>query len=395
MMLVAQRQGVAIVVVMGILLVLVTTGGLLRLSSQSAFHEVDTIHCHLRAVAVGEAGFATVTARLSAAPWELRWFRKGPELQYVVSAAGGVYSSLIQDTPASIAFTDPLLQMTLGNPHQADLLIRATYDRSTVVMFWRLTVPQDSLESLVRAVPSYFVFAPNSVEVDPRAVDALSGQITDSIKARGENASEMRGLAQGIRSATRVDEISSLLGFTPAQTIVDGVVPAGGSGVLEPNAPRIDAALGASTTVSPVAPPPDTADSPVTESCPLPAGLECGGPVPKGCENPGFYPNSIPADPDPDQSSAPAATQLDFQQCVDQQVLPRLQMLVTCRSLISVSPLSQCAALCKDQLKRAFASTVATEAPTQEQRAAVWRALGLIRHAQCAHLDGKDPLLCN
>src|SRR5687768_14181252 len=134
-----MRSGMALVLVLCILVVLGGFAGVLRALSASAYREVDAVNGHLRAVAVAEIGFAEIVTRLAATPWHERWFKAGPDVQQDIRAGGGTYAYVLRDTPSPATSTDPVARRGLASPNQADLLIRATFDRSSAVLYWRLT----------------------------------------------------------------------------------------------------------------------------------------------------------------------------------------------------------------------------------------------------------------
>lgn len=219
------RRGVALAIVLGVLIVLGAFGAVLRVLTQSASKEVDVVNAHLQAIAVAEVGFSTTVARLTSAPWSERWFRGAPDVQVDVPASGGTYTLMIRDTPQPVTYEDPLARAALGSPNQADLLIRATVDRSAVVMFWRLTVPEDSLDALAVALPTFFTFGPASAPVSPATADTLSGLVNNGVAERARNAPRSDGLHGPLRAAPDPASIGTILGFTPPGPVLGGRPP--------------------------------------------------------------------------------------------------------------------------------------------------------------------------
>jgi hypothetical protein len=219
----------ALGLVLGLILVLGAFAAALRLLSHSAYREIDVVNGHLRAIAVAEIGFATAIGRLTAAPWPERWFRSGPDVQLDVPATGGSYSWMIRDAPRRATFTDPLAQATLGSPNQADLLIRATSGQSRVLMYWRLTLPDDSLDALATVIPTYFAHGPESAPLTPGTADALTGEAEDGLRKRAGNTPRYEGIDGPLRRSPP-EKVGEVLGVDPGGPVVDGVTPPDGTG---------------------------------------------------------------------------------------------------------------------------------------------------------------------
>lgn len=232
-----ERRGVALALVLGLLVVLGAFGAVLRVLTQSASREVDVVNAHLQAIAVAEVGFASTVARLTGAPWSERWFRDAPDVQVDVPASGGTYTLLIRDTPQPAQYDDPLARAAFGSRNQADLLIRATVDRSAVVVFWRLTVPEDSLDALAVVLPTFFTFGPASAPVSPATADTLSGLVNTGVRERAQNAPRSDGLHGPLRQAPDPAAIGTLLGFTPPGPVLAGRPPDTDEGAPAPPAP--------------------------------------------------------------------------------------------------------------------------------------------------------------
>ena len=137
-----SRSGMALALVLALLLVIGAFSSIVMLLSRSASREVDVLKRHLRAVNVADAVFAEVVARLSATRWEDRWFKIAADVKFDVALAGGLADYVIRDTRqgAPVPFS-----LVPGSANQVDLLVNASYDRSRCVVFWRLSLPWDSL----------------------------------------------------------------------------------------------------------------------------------------------------------------------------------------------------------------------------------------------------------
>lgn len=263
-----RRRGAALVLVLGLVLTIGAFGAIVRLLSHAAYQELDVVTAHLHAVAVGEAAFARVVARLAATPWEQRWFKSGPEVQRDQPAADGTYTYVLRDTPRPAPYQDPLNIRTLGGPRQADLLVRATYGRSSVSLFWRLTVREDALDSLARVIPSCFAFAPDEAPATPAAMDPISQMVDDKLRERERNLGPFGDRQAALDPTRTAPEVAGVLGMPDPGDIVDSVTPPGGTPV--PNEVPIDAERTRRGNTPPVptppGPPPPTAAPPT--GCP-------------------------------------------------------------------------------------------------------------------------------
>ena len=247
-------RGVALVMVMGLILVLAIFGAIVRILSHAAYREVDLISGHLRAIAVGEIGFATVTARLTAAPWSQRWFASGPDLATDVAAGGGFYSYMIRDAPQDSSA--PAEATWFAPPHQADLLIRSTFERSSVVMFWRLIIPEDTLDSVGRAIPQCFAMPADTTPVTKPSLDLISRQVNQAVEARVQNTREFEPIDQPLRAASSVRNVGQVLGFQPegavsppAAGVASGPsIPASGPPIAVPTQTPVETSAGTSST---------------------------------------------------------------------------------------------------------------------------------------------------
>jgi len=210
------RRGMAIVVVLSIVVLLAAFAGLVSLLSSSAHREVDVLNGYLRAVGVGECAFAELFSRLSSIPWCRRWFRQAPDVQRDLAIADGTYGYLLRDTPSSSPST-----RGFPDAKRADLLIRSTWHNSTVVMFWRLTFPEDSLEGVRRIVPELFTFTSDSIPTKPEAQDPLVTRVDEIVRQRQTNDARTRPIADQVRTGASPSVIAGALGIDPERSILD------------------------------------------------------------------------------------------------------------------------------------------------------------------------------
>ena len=271
-----QRSGMALPLVLALVAVIGAFGAIAMLLSRGAAREVDGISAHMRAVAVGEMGFAAVTGRLNTTRWADRWFRDAPDSVKDVPAAGGTYTALVRDTPDPARPADPTDALALLGPRQADLLIVATFDRASVAMYWRLMVPDGSLDAVSRVIPTFFTFAPEGTRAAPVDLDPLTRLVNDQIAKRAVNRRPFEGKRKPLERAGGTGDVGAALGFTPRRPPLDSLDP------MQPGAPRLDppyiAAVGAGTPTaapipvsSPPAPPPPPA-LPAPPTSPAPPG---------------------------------------------------------------------------------------------------------------------------
>ena len=269
----AARQGVALALVLALLAVAAAFGAIIFLLTRSANRELDVLSSHMRAVAVAEVAYAAVVGRLNVTPWSQRWFRGRPDAQQDVPAAGGAYSYVLRDTPVLPAAADAVDAATLFGPHQADLLVRATCERASATLYWRLLVPTGTLDSAARAVPTFFVFAPDGTSLSPAGLDPLGAQVNQQLLQRARNRAGFEARRPPLDRAKSAPEIETALGFQPGR-VVDGVEPPGGG------APRdnpgylgeVQQAASPPPPLVPPAPPPTPTPTPTPTSLIAPTG---------------------------------------------------------------------------------------------------------------------------
>lgn len=227
------RSGVALGLVLGLVSVLGVFGAIALTLSRGAGREVDVLGHHLRAVAVGELGYAAIVGRLSQSPWPRRWFSAAPDVQLEIPAAGGTYSYFLGDAVVPAPGAAPLARWGVLSPNQANLMIRATFERSTVVMFWRLMVPRDALDGAVRVVPTYFTFGPDAAQPRAADVEALARDVDTQIATRGSNLPRFEDVRGLLGPVTGAPGIQTALGAAPPGPVLDSVVPLTGPPALE------------------------------------------------------------------------------------------------------------------------------------------------------------------
>src|SRR5207247_586158 len=104
-----------------------------------------------------------------------------PDVQTDVSIAGGKVDYIIRDATTLPTPVDPLARRLAVTIHQVDLFIRSTVRGSGVSMFWRLSLPHDSMDSIQRIIPVYYSFAqqtgrPRPADLVPLALRVLQLQ---------------------------------------------------------------------------------------------------------------------------------------------------------------------------------------------------------------------------
>lgn len=208
--------------VLALLLVLLAFGLILKGLSSSAYREVDVINQHLRAVSVGESTFAQVVSRLSTLSWSERWFKGGADFQADMPIAGGYASYVIQDAARHPASPDPLSSQVFSHGEQADLYVRATYRRSTVLMFWRLTMTEDSLDMMARIVPACYTFTPQDGTLSPSQTTLIGQRVNAWLGERDVNRPITQSLLLAVKRAASATQLQSVLGFTPPAPVLDG-----------------------------------------------------------------------------------------------------------------------------------------------------------------------------
>jgi len=358
----SPRRGAALALTLALVLVLGAFGTTLRLLSHRAYRESDLVNAPIRAIAVGEVGFSSITGRLGAAPWSNRWFKTGPDIGYNVAAAGGTYSYLIRNASSPAALLEPMTALFLGDPHQADLLIRATFDRSTVVMFWRLLIPDNTLDSLARVVPTFFVFPPENVQPTSEQVDAVSAQVNTGIDTRTGNQPDFIAVAGPLQQASSASQVAGILGLDPSRPVLDGVSAGGDGGAPLPNSSRLEASHSSGWVFPPIAPVPVPSDT--SSSPPSAGGIMCNGSL--------------------------RTTAGSLISCVTDYLAPRLE---TIQCTFPHWGLGMRAGLSIVELDAVFAGVLPGDpsSPTTDQRTAIVYAQGVIWFATYL-LGGADPI---
>ena len=238
----ARSRGTALAIVLGLIMVLLAFGALLKVMTGGAHREVGTLSGHLRAVAVGEAAFAEIVARLASDGWPARWFAGGPAVETDRPTAGGRYSYVIRDVPprapAPGAPLDPVGANGLSAPRQADLMVKASYDSSSAVMFWRLALPDNSLDSLQRVIPVIFTFGPDDSPVNGGGVDAIGTLVDAMIAKRRANRPAVDAARRTLPGVGSAPEVAAAVGGTAAAPPLDTTDPLGG-GPAVPTGARI------------------------------------------------------------------------------------------------------------------------------------------------------------
>jgi len=349
-------------VVVALLLLMAVFGILVHRLSQSAYRELEVVDSHLKALAVGEGGFSEIVARLSAVSWSKRWFKERPEFRSGVLAAGGIYNSLISDTPRPVPLIDPLRRRTLSCPNQADLLIEAVYGHSTVLMFWRLTVPEDSLDPILRVIPGFFTFVPAAAPLAPDALDPLSGRVNTFIQTREENSPAFEGQRPQLSATATAAQIGSILDFTPTRPVVDGVSPPEG-GAEVPN--RVRTGNPEAQRVPVVVVPSSAPSMPAPETPPFRRRVRARQGQTQG-------------NPEPPSACSSGASASTLRLCSENHYLPRLKQ-VEClwkndvQGSLTPKGLVGPAAAVADRLSEVFGSIQATDTstPTSEQVSAL------------------------
>jgi len=248
---------------LAVVLVILGSGFVLKTLSGGAYQETDVLIAHMRALSVGESLYGEIVARLSATGWTLRWFKDAPDAQTNVSIAGGTVDYTIRDVPPAPAAAGAPAPLTPPSAHQADLLIRATYEGHSVLMFWRLSCPDDSIDALSQVIPSLYLSPLAATGSAGTAADPspLTQLVSQQIAQRETNRAQTDSILGPLRDASGPGEVQAVLGFTPPRPVADGTL------VGNPAGPDIGTAAPPAPVTLASAPPPPRA----TPSVPAPA----------------------------------------------------------------------------------------------------------------------------
>lgn len=254
---VPRRGGMALTLVLAIVVIMAVFGGIVLALSRGAAREIDVLNGHLRAVAVAEAAYSEVVARLCATPWPQRWFKDAADVRFGEPLAGGTFDLLLRDGAPLPGTSDPFVSRLAAQPHQVDLFVRATWDTSTVAMMWRLVIPVDSLDSFPRAISTVYTFTPESTRARPEDLDPIARRLGEALEERARNSKRTDDGITKLVAARRPDEIAGALDADPAGPVADAIVPPGG-GAPRPLGPYIEGVVREAAS-SPMAPPPPVA----------------------------------------------------------------------------------------------------------------------------------------
>lgn len=233
------RSGATLALILCIVLVMAAFGEIVFLLSRSAYREVDLLNGHLRAMGVADSAFAEIIARLSATPWSKRWFRDGADVQLDVPLAGGSYDSMIREARIKPVINDPLARTLAGQPHQCDLFVRASYQSSTVAMLWRLTIPEDSLDTYRRVIPVQFTFVPDTSRADPETMDRITRELKPQMEERDRHTPDTDLIVPPLHEATTAGEIADVFEHRPRGPVVDEVASPDDPTNVRPNGPYL------------------------------------------------------------------------------------------------------------------------------------------------------------
>jgi len=290
------RRGIIAIVILAMLMVILGFAMLLKVMSGGAYREVDVLVGHMRAISVAESQYGEIVARLSATSWTNRWFKGTPDAKTGVAIAGGTADYMIQDA-AQVTQTDgSLMAGALASTNQADLLIKGYYDKSTIVMYWRLSCPDDSIDALARVVPSIAMFPPDNTPVQASLPGPFQQMIQTAIAQREQNRKLSDPMVAPLRDAQTPGEVLSLLGATLSKPVVENtfVNPAVGPVPGVPP-PRVTVPLAtppaAVQAPAPVVPP----VSPAAGGPGNPTGAPAPGPAPAGPPGPPAAPPGPPS----------------------------------------------------------------------------------------------------
>lgn len=266
-----KRRGNALLIVLGLALLLAVQVYIVTTFTSGSARQTTRLRTHLLAIAVGESAHGQLLARLLAAPWSERWFRDGPAAVANVPAAGGMYSALVE-TAAGVP------------GKQADFWIRAEFEDAAVLMFWRVSYVDDSLDLFARANTEFFTFLPSDGAVPTSgAANPLRPQIDALIAKRKANAGPALEFGRDLPNIPSLPGVISRLGIpTPGAPLDERPGLAGAPALPQPG------------YVQEVEPPPAA----VPPNLPVPPAPPPSPPLP-------------PPPPPPDQPADPAGVPPD------------------------------------------------------------------------------------
>lgn len=243
----ARRKGIVTAFALGLLAVLFVAAIAVHLMTRQSYRELARLDAFLRATAVAEACHDRVLARLETRPWSERWF-KGSFSTGDGTWNDGRYEYLLADGQ---------------RPAEADLLIRAHWEATRIVVFCRLQADPESLSPYRRVRTVYYGRESPETPLAPPGLQTLRERVDDQLALRAYNRGWDEAREIQILRAPSPGAIADILGSPPGPPIPPGPPPVDEEPAGIPAAP-------------PGPPDPGPADATPAPAPPNPVGIVAG-----------------------------------------------------------------------------------------------------------------------
>lgn len=209
------RRGNTLLVVLALVMLIVAEMAIVHTFSSGNVRHLVKSNGHLRAIHIAESAFSQILARLKGAPWSQRWFALGPAAEDDVALLGGTYSTYVGDA------SEP--------GRVADVWIESRFDTAVVVMFWRVRIPESSLDFYAQVYPEFFTFLPADGPRPTPGGNPLAPAIAEMIARQRANAPGAIDLVRTITPQADFAEVARTLGIPAGPPVVDQTPSTAGS----------------------------------------------------------------------------------------------------------------------------------------------------------------------
>ncbi len=157
---------------------------------------------------IAQAAYSKTAAVLAGKPWAKRNFRQRPHMEFGVPVSGGEYDCFVENSP--------------GKFFQADVYVRARFERQSQVYFWRITYQDDVLDLSRRVCPVLFA-ASEDDDLPSENSRGFAAVVETKLAERKANEPIAQERAVAISSVKSVQEVAQIISARSpdAQPIID------------------------------------------------------------------------------------------------------------------------------------------------------------------------------
>lgn len=170
----------------------------LTLSTMNKSYRSQVIHTKQMQASfqIAYSAYQRILAKIYLKPWEERFFKTAPWIEYGVSLFGGTYDSFVHNVPAK--------------SDQADIFIRVKLEKVPRTYVWRVKHSPELLDS--NYFRNIFYDEIDNTKFPEGSTAEYSEEISDLITQRKDNRPKADGLIAQIVDKTGVAEITDVLG---------------------------------------------------------------------------------------------------------------------------------------------------------------------------------------